>query len=53
MLLHYFIHVVRDTDESLRNVLQQKFYAHIDFEKLEGTLSISNIAVMESRMGKF
>jgi len=33
----YFIHVVQNTFESWQNVVQQKFYAHADFKKLEGT----------------
>src|SRR6218665_4117735 len=34
----YFLHVVPNTDESWFNVAQKKFYAHTDFEELEGTV---------------
>jgi len=37
----YFIHVVPNTNESWLDVAQKKFYAHTDFEKLEGTLMAS------------
>src|SRR6218665_69266 len=34
----YFLHVVPNTDESWFNVAPKKFYAHTDFEELEGTV---------------
>jgi len=38
----YFIHVIPHTDESGYNVAQKKFYAHTDFENLEGALPDTN-----------